>query len=212
MAHVSVAERRPQLIAAAIDLMKRKGATAGSTRAVAAELGVAQATVHYVFGSKEELYRAVIKQLTDNVVSYVSGVEIPASPDFGKSLSFLVQRLWQSLLDEPDTHLLLTELSVIALRMPQLRNVLEEHRRTVDEVTGSLIEATAEHAGADLAASPILLAQFFLAGFDGLTQQHLAAPDKKSEQWRLDSLVSATTALALGRLVPNAAELEGEPS
>ncbi|NED37805.1 helix-turn-helix transcriptional regulator [Streptomyces sp. SID8499] len=59
MAHVSAAERRPQLIKAAIDLMMREGVAAGSTRAIAAELGVAQATVHYTFGAKEELYCAL---------------------------------------------------------------------------------------------------------------------------------------------------------
>ncbi|GAB2986193.1 hypothetical protein GCM10023080_059700 [Streptomyces pseudoechinosporeus] len=34
MAHVSAAERRPQLIKAAIDLMSREGVAAGSTRAI----------------------------------------------------------------------------------------------------------------------------------------------------------------------------------
>ncbi len=62
MAHVSAAERRPQLIKAAIDLMTREGVAAGSTRAIAAELGVAQATVHYTFGTKEDLDGANIEQ------------------------------------------------------------------------------------------------------------------------------------------------------
>lgn len=47
-----LAERRPQLIKAAIDFMTREGVAAGSTRAIAAELGGAQATVHYTFGSR----------------------------------------------------------------------------------------------------------------------------------------------------------------
>ncbi|NUP01767.1 MAG: TetR family transcriptional regulator, partial [Nonomuraea sp.] len=47
MAHVSAAERRPQLIRAAIAVMRRDGVAAASTRAIAAELGIAQATVHY---------------------------------------------------------------------------------------------------------------------------------------------------------------------
>lgn len=59
MTHVPAAERRPQLIRAAIDYMAREGVAAGSTRAIAAELGVAHATVHYTFGTKEGLYRAV---------------------------------------------------------------------------------------------------------------------------------------------------------
>lgn len=71
MAHVSAAERRPQLIKAAIDFMTREGVAAGSTRAIAAELGVAQATVHYTFGTKEGLYLAVMEQLTEDLVAQV---------------------------------------------------------------------------------------------------------------------------------------------
>ncbi|WP_373559169.1 TetR/AcrR family transcriptional regulator [Streptomyces sp. SA15] len=71
MAYVSAAERRPQLTKAAIDLMSREGVAAGSTRAIAAELGVAQATVHYTFGTKEGLYQAVLEQLTENLVVQV---------------------------------------------------------------------------------------------------------------------------------------------
>lgn len=73
MAHVSAAERRPQLIKAAIDFMTREGVAAGSTRAIAAELGVAQATVHYTFGTKEGLYLAVMEQLTQDLVAQVGG-------------------------------------------------------------------------------------------------------------------------------------------
>jgi len=45
---------------------------AASTRAIAAELGVAQATVHYTFGTKEDLYRAVMEQLTHDLVGQVA--------------------------------------------------------------------------------------------------------------------------------------------
>lgn len=198
MAHVSVEERRPQLVSAAIALMKREGAHAASTRAVAAELGVAQATVHYVFGSREEMYRAVIMKLTDDLVAYVQAVDVPEFPDFEQCLAVLVNRLWQSLLDDPYAHLLLTELSVLALRSPTLKALVEDHRMVVDHVTGSLIRTTAGRAGVELLNDPIWVAQFFLAGFDGMTQQHLAAPHPEAERWRVESLISATTVLAIG--------------
>lgn len=75
MAHGPAAERRPQLIKAAITFMTREEVAAGSTRAIAAELGVAQATVRYTFGTKEGLYRAVMEQLTQDLIAQVEAAE-----------------------------------------------------------------------------------------------------------------------------------------
>lgn len=94
MPHVSVAEPRPQLIKAAIDLMTREGVAAGNTRAIAAELGVAQATVHYTFGTKEDLYRAVMEQLTHDLIAQVQRAahadagNFMGLPDSGPDLRF----------------------------------------------------------------------------------------------------------------------------
>lgn len=85
MAHVPAAERRPQLIQAAIDLMAREGIAAGSTRAIAAELGVAQATVHYTFGTKKDLYRAVVEQLTAEFIGQVRASAPPRARSASRS-------------------------------------------------------------------------------------------------------------------------------
>ncbi|MGW2522407.1 TetR/AcrR family transcriptional regulator [Streptomyces sp. NPDC001617] len=95
MAHVSAAERRPQLIKAAIDLMTREGVAAGSTRAIAAELGVAQATVHYTFGTKEDLYRAVMEQLTHDPVGQVAKWA-PTDSGFEETAASLAAALWRT--------------------------------------------------------------------------------------------------------------------
>jgi AcrR family transcriptional regulator len=55
------------MIRAAIEVMTRDGVAAASTRAIAAELGIAQPMVNYVYGSKDELYRAVIERITAEV-------------------------------------------------------------------------------------------------------------------------------------------------
>jgi AcrR family transcriptional regulator len=77
---------------AAIDLMTREGVAAGSTHAIAAELGVAQATVHYTFGSKEDLYRAVIEQLTHDLISQVERTT-PADAGFEETVAALAVAL-----------------------------------------------------------------------------------------------------------------------
>lgn len=199
MAHVSAAERRPQLIKAAIDLMTREGVAAGSTRAIAAELGVAQATVHYTFGTKEDLYRAVMEQLTHDLITQV-GRSAPTDAGFEDTVAALATALWRTVREQPTTHLLLTELSMFALRTPRLKEALEGHYREVTAVTAKLVTEVAERTGHQLAQPPETLARFFLAGFDGLSSQRLSLPDEEAELACLQALVSAVVALAGGRM------------
>ncbi|GHE08902.1 TetR/AcrR family transcriptional regulator [Streptomyces alanosinicus] len=199
MAHVTAAERRPQLIKAAIDLMTREGVAAGSTRAIASELGVAQATVHYTFGTKEDLYRAVMEQLTHDLVTQVKA-SAPADAGFEETLTALVAALWRTVREQPASHQLLTELSMFALRTPSLREALEGHYREVTEVTALLVTEAAERTGHRLALPASTIARFFLAGFDGLTMQHLSLPDEEAGLPGLQALVSSVVALAGGKL------------
>lgn len=199
MAHVPAAERRPQLIKAAIDYMAREGVAAGSTRAIAAELGVAQATVHYTFGTKEGLYRAVMEQLTQDLIAQVEGAA-PAGAGFEETVATLTAALWRTVREQPSSHQLLTELAMFALRSPALSEALESHNRGVTEVTTRLVAEAAERTGQPLAQPAETIARFFLAGFDGLTTQHLSYPDEEAEHACLQAFVSAVVAMAGGRL------------
>lgn len=199
MAHVSAAERRPQLIKAAIDLMTREGIAAGSTRAIAAELGVAQATVHYTFGTKEDLYRAVMQQLTEDLVAQVERAA-PADAGFEETIATLAVALWRTVLQQPASYQLLAELTMFALRSPGLTDALHSHQRQVTAVTSQLITMAAERTGHRLAHPAETIARFALAGFDGLTTRHLALPDEEAEQVCLQALVSSLLGLAGGGL------------
>ncbi|MFF3583996.1 TetR/AcrR family transcriptional regulator [Streptomyces mirabilis] len=199
MAHVPAAERRPQLIKAAIAFMAREGVTAGSTRAIAAELGVAQATVHYIFGTKEGLYRAVMEQLTQDLIAQVERAA-PTDAVFEQTVGALAAALWHTVREQPASHQLLTELSHFALRTPALNEALESHYRRVTEVTARLVSEAAERTGQPLAQPAETIARFFLAGFDGLTMQHLSLPDEEAEHTCLQAFVSAVVAMAGGRL------------
>jgi AcrR family transcriptional regulator len=199
MAHISVAERRPQLVRAAIELMAREGVTAGSTRAVAAELGVAQATVHYTFGTKQELYRAVLEELTRSLVAQVELLS-PVGPGFAATVRSWVDVLWQTVLEQRDRHLLLAELTTFALRDPYLHEAMTEHTRNITAVAIRLITEAARDDGLDLAVEPEAVARFFLTGFDGLTLHYLTEREHESANAQLRHLCEATIALAMGRL------------
>ncbi|MEU8776829.1 helix-turn-helix domain-containing protein [Streptomyces sp. NPDC048606] len=199
MAHVSAAERRPQLINAAIALMTREGVAAGSTRAIASELGVAQATVHYTFGTKEDLYRAVMEQLTGDLIAQVERAA-PQGAGFEETIAALAGALWRTVEEESAGYRLLTELTLLAVRTPALDEARRSHHRQVNEITERIMTETAARTGYVLAQPADLVARFFLNGFDGLTMQRLHAPEEATERVDLRVLVAATVALAGGRL------------
>lgn len=199
MAHISAAERRPQLVQAAIELMAREGVDAGSTRAIAAELGVAQATVHYTFGTKRDLYRAVIEQMTVELVELVRGAapeEEEGAADFERAMRRMAEALWQALREQPGRFRLFIELTTYAVRNPDLHELLRRHQRDLEETAAELIAGVLALTDGVHAAEPLVVARFFLQGFDGLSLRHLVMGDGKG-----DSAADADSAADLERLL-----------
>ncbi|MEO3972556.1 TetR/AcrR family transcriptional regulator [Streptomyces sp. CAU 1734] len=200
MAHVSAAERRPQLIAAAIDLMSREGVAAGSTRAIAAELGVAQATVHYTFGSKEDLYRAVLESLTADLITGIQKA-VERAADLEEALRATADAFIIDLGDRPDLSLLWFELIAFSLRSPELREVVAKYHQDASEIATTAFARIAERTGQEYAVPPGELAGFLLNGLDGASLSFLIrGEDTPGERTRrdLDQLVRATLTLAEG--------------
>ncbi|MFG3050393.1 TetR/AcrR family transcriptional regulator [Kitasatospora sp. NPDC048239] len=201
MAHVPASERRPQLIRAAIDLMTREGVAAGSTRAIAAELGVAQATVHYTFGTKKDLYRAVVEQLMADFIGQVRAAS-PGDGPFGEQVRTLVHALWTSTVAEPGRCILLSEVETLALRDPELREVIRGLQDETEQIAAGMLSALADAHGQALAVPARDVAVQFLAGFDGLCGRYLvlgpADAEADAEALRaLDLLVATTVGLCL---------------
>ncbi|TQF01233.1 TetR/AcrR family transcriptional regulator [Kitasatospora acidiphila] len=203
MAHVPASERRPQLIRAAIDLMTREGVSAGSTRAIAAELGVAQATVHYTFGTKKDLYRAVVEQLTADVMEQVHS-SAPAEGPFEEQVRAMVDGLWESSVGAEGRCVLLEEFAALALRDPDLQEIMSGLQKRTEETATAIISGVAEAHGLELALPAHELAIQFLAGFDGLVTRYLVlrrAGEQADEEAarQLDLLVATMIGLCLGR-------------
>ncbi|GAA1950629.1 TetR/AcrR family transcriptional regulator [Kitasatospora viridis] len=202
MAHVPASERRPQLVRAAIDLMTREGVGAGSTRAIAAELGVAQATVHYTFGTKKDLYRAVVEELTAQVVCQVAA----AAPDhgpFAEQVRTLGYALWQALTSAPDRFALCQELTSLSLRDPELREIMRELQYDLERTATGMITSLAEQHGVELAMPAEQVAPLFLAGIDGLMTRYLVLRQDGQDPGEetlplLDALVNGVMSVCLG--------------
>lgn len=195
------------MIAAAIELMAREGVAAGSTRAIAAELGVAQATVHYTFGTKADLYRAVLETLTGDLLAGVRQA-IEGADGLEEALRLTVDTIWADLSDRPELNLLWLELVVLSLRTPELREVVERYHRSLADVAAGVLRDIARRGGQEYAVPPEELAAFLLSGLDGLCLGAVVQGTGPGPATRraLDQLVTATAALAFG---PGGARREG---
>ncbi|MFI9361027.1 TetR/AcrR family transcriptional regulator [Kitasatospora sp. NPDC053057] len=202
MAHVPASERRPQLVRAAIDLMTREGVAAASTRAIAAELGVAQATVHYTFGTKKDLYRAVVEEVAAQFIGQVRAAS-PGDGPFGEQVRTLVHALWDAATGEEGRCVLLSEFETLAMRDPDVREIMLGLQCAIEGTATEMISTLAAAHGLTLAAPVDRIAVHFLSGFDGLTARHLIRchPGEQPEPETLealDVLVATTVGLCLG--------------
>jgi len=82
-------ETRRGILRAAEECFAASGFVGATTRQVAARAGVNVATLHYHFGSKEKLYRAVLDAATREDVPFLGSGETPE-----ERLSSAVEALW----------------------------------------------------------------------------------------------------------------------
>ena len=181
--------RRRQLVAAARAVLGRDGMGGGTLRAVAAEAGVPLGTVHYIFKTKEQLLRAVLEDVLEQVGAVIAGSP-RGSADFGTSMRSSAVEVWSKLVEQ-DTgeQIMQYELTIWALRTAGMEDLARwQYQLYIDTLTVRWQKAAAR-ANVTLAASPEQLARLLLAGIDGLILQYLALRDAERAKADIDALV-----------------------
>jgi TetR/AcrR family transcriptional regulator, cholesterol catabolism regulator len=87
-------EKRDRLLHAAADVFKDKGLEAASINDIAARLGSDRASVYYYYGSKHEIFLALVRQAVEEIVIVAENIAATDEPS-----TVRLQRLVQSLLD-----------------------------------------------------------------------------------------------------------------
>jgi AcrR family transcriptional regulator len=196
MARVMASQHRRSLVAAAIRVMTRDGVTAASTRRVAAEAGVAQATIHYVFGTKTELYRAVIEAANDNLVRAVEEGLAPQA-QWSEEVSAAAGGVWGVIESNPDISLLLLELTAYALREPDLKDLAERLYESYQRLAEKAVTALSERSERARRLPVEEVAGLVVAGINGLAISHLVHGDRERSRRDLGNLMDALTAVAM---------------
>src|SRR5262245_60151611 len=119
MTRIAVPLRRAALIEAALRVIARQGIAGATTRAIAAEAKMSLASLHYAFGSRDELIGAVIEQVVQRQAGAALGAVDPDA-----DLVTVVRQGFRAYLAvitaDPAQELALMELTQYALRTPGL--------------------------------------------------------------------------------------------
>ncbi|UVO12134.1 TetR/AcrR family transcriptional regulator [Mycobacterium sp. SVM_VP21] len=196
MAYVKASEREGQIVAAAMRVLSDVGVAGTTLRGVAAEAGIPLGTLHYVFPSKDQLLRAVIAAVMDDVVD---AVRADLKPDRGvaHALRQGVTNFWSTLV-ESDTGLQIMqyELAMYSVRsegsggLAQLQ--YERYAALVTEFCAQAAQAAEERCAVDFDS----LGRLALALVDGLIVQYVTSPDSERARRDLDRAVDMVVQFA----------------
>jgi AcrR family transcriptional regulator len=182
-----VAERRDQLVDAALAVAAEEGIAATSVRRVAEQAGVALGVVHYCFEDKDELFTALAARIVDELAA--AGAAALAfgddTPDLVTALRCAIAALWETVEASAGAQLLTYEITTHALRNAELRGVAVRQYEVSHAAAEELLRLAAEASGATWTRPLDTLAAEALAFVDGVTLRWLVDGDGAAARDRL---------------------------
>ncbi|MDN5852945.1 MAG: TetR/AcrR family transcriptional regulator [Actinomycetia bacterium] len=189
MARLSSAERRVQLVDAAITVMTRDGIAKATTRAIVAEADVSLSVFHYCFESKHALFEAVIEGLTEHSESSaMAAIEVGPDATLQQTVRGSLQAYWDHVVANPDEHMLTYELTQYVLRHPGFEDTAKRQYRQYVRANQRVIEQAQKQFGFEFIVAKADLARSVASTLDGLTLNYLVLGNKASAERVLDSV------------------------
>jgi len=188
---------RQALLDAAEDSFARRGFNGASLDEIADAAGYTRGAITFNFGSKEDLFLAVIERHNTQLLgAYARLLDVrTSSADLGD-----ISELWERLEAKDVTSLcLVMELRLFALRNPEAREKVARFERHTEETIARFIKEQTAAAGIELAVDAEDLAAILYGATYGL-QQHVALCTKDHGQlfWRFLELLLGPTGIQTG--------------
>jgi AcrR family transcriptional regulator len=185
MVYVESGVRSRQIVAAARVVVTRDGVAGTTVRAVAQEAAIPLGTLQYVFPTKQQLLRAVIEDLVEELASNLMS-SVPRGDDLESAIGHGIRTFWNELVvgDAERVQLAQYELTTYALRTAGLEDLARwQYERYTDVVAGWLQRAAA-------AVDSRQLARLVVAGVDGLIMQYVVNPDPDRGREDIEAMIS----------------------
>jgi AcrR family transcriptional regulator len=177
VAYVKASEREEQIVAAAIREFSETGVPGTTLRAVAARAGIPLGTLHYVFPSKDQLLRAVIATVI-NEISETLRTELAVDKGVEHALRHGVGNFWKKLVtSRVGLQIMQYELLTYSLRSDSDGGLARLQYERYSALVTEFCERAAQAAGERCAVGFDTLGRIALAQVDGLILQYIAKPD-----------------------------------
>lgn len=212
MNRLPVAERREQLIEAALAVASRDGIDAATVRAVAAEAGVSLGVVHYCFQDKDELLRAMAHAITSANLERSLG-DLPQELADPKSvIEAVIDALWSGIKGSRGPQLLSYELTTSSLRHPELNQVAIEQYRGQWAAAEQVLELVERAAHVGWSVPRATLARTVVAVVDGFSLAWLVDGDSETAREGLQGFGRFLQTVAVPSEVGSVDVLEPAPT
>ncbi|MCX5231794.1 TetR/AcrR family transcriptional regulator [Streptomyces sp. NPDC006553] len=185
MGRMPSAERRRQLVDAAIRAMTRDGVARTTTRSICAEAGVSLSVFHYCFESKQALLEAAIETINSNYVARVMSAVEPGAT-LRATVRGALQSYWDHVTAHPGEHMLTYDLTQYALREPGFEHLARTQYEQYVASAGALVEQVRAMRDIEPRVPVETIARYLAAAIDGLTLQFLVVGDEKAAATLLD--------------------------
>jgi AcrR family transcriptional regulator len=180
------AERREQLVSAALDVAVAEGIAATSIRRVAERAGVALGVVHYCFADKDDLFVALAERIVTDLLAAASGAQgFEDAEDLAGALQCALDGLWDSIEATREAQLLTYEITAHALRNPTLNHVALQQYEVSRAAVAAVLSLAAESTRSTWLRPVDELADEALAMLDGITLRWLVDGDGPAARARL---------------------------
>ena len=178
-------------------MLSREGLSATTTRKIAAEAGVNQAMLGYYFGSKDDLFFAVLETLMDHARHLMVATLTPQR-DMRHMIAQCITAFWQSFAAAPEVQVMQMELTLYALRQPESAWLAKQQYAGYGAVIETLLRDAYTEAQQTCAVRFDALARFIMGGLDGLILQFASDRDGPRASSDLQLFIAAVLALAEG--------------
>ncbi|MGY4543943.1 AcrR family transcriptional regulator [Arthrobacter sp. UYNi723] len=182
-------ERKEQLIAATIEIMRREGVQSVTMRAIAKEANAPLATAHYCFSNKEELMDAAAEAWFENLSRFSSGA--PVHLGLRKAVEHVAEGYWRALEEEPASILAEIELILWATRNADVSPLATKIYPAYEVELGNIFSSAAQSSGERCLISFPSLVRAFLMIYDGAAIQYLTDPKGTDSRALFSMMVDA---------------------
>lgn len=185
MPRLSSAQRRKEILQAALRVIQRDGVHGATTRAVVAEANMPLASFHYVFRSRDAMIR-------DLILYVIEGEEHAATATLseGEDIRWVVraglQAYFELVTSEPNREQALFELFHYSLRHPELNSLASIQYDAYHRLAAALLITGGKQVRVRWQIPVEALARLLVTFTDGITLAWLADRDDRAARITMD--------------------------